>query len=153
MSTRTLITGGTVLVGPVLTGHFARADVLVVDGRIAEIGDDLDASGAQVLDAADTFVLPGFVDAHAHLWEASMRGICADWDIIDFAWGIRFNHAGLHTPEETSTPGSSPAPCRPSTPGRPRYSTTCTPSPLPRMPTRPCAPSRTPASVQCGPTD
>ncbi len=101
MSTRrTLIAGGTVLIGPALTGHFARADVLVVDGRIREIGSGIDAADAVVIDATGTFVLPGFVDAHAHLWEASMRGISADWDIIDFAWGIRFNHAGLHEPED-----------------------------------------------------
>lgn len=100
MSTRTLISGGTVLLGPVLTGHFARADVLIVDGNIAQIGQDLDSSGASVIDATGTFVLPGFVDAHAHLWEASMRGISSDWDILDFAWGIRFNHIGLHAPED-----------------------------------------------------
>lgn len=101
MTTRQiLITGGTVLIGPALTGHFAPADVLVADGRILEIGRELVAPDAQIIDATGTFVLPGFVDTHAHLWEASMRGISADWDIIDFAWGIRFNHAGLHTPED-----------------------------------------------------
>ena len=100
MTTRTLISGGTVLIGSALTGSFSRADVLVVDGRIAAIGTDLDATGAEVLDASGTFVLPGFVDAHAHLWEASMRGISADWNIIDFAWGIRFNHVGLHAPDD-----------------------------------------------------
>lgn len=95
-----LITGGTVLVGPALTGHFAVADVLVEHGRIAEIGPALDAPDAQQLDATGTFILPGFVDAHAHLWEATMRGISADWDVIDFAWGIRYNHVGLHQPED-----------------------------------------------------
>ena len=29
-----------------------------------------------------------------------MRGISADWDIIDFAWMIRYNHVGLHRPED-----------------------------------------------------
>ena len=99
-SAPTLITGGTVLVGPALTGRFEAADVLVADGRIVEIRAGIDAPDAQTIDATGTFVLPGFVDSHAHLWEASMRGIAADWDIIDFAWSIRFNHAGLHTPED-----------------------------------------------------
>ena len=99
-TSRILITGGTVLVGPALTGHFAVADVLVENGRITKIGPALDAPDAERLDATGTFVLPGFVDTHAHLWEASMRGISADWDIIDFAWGIRYNHVGLHRPED-----------------------------------------------------
>ena len=99
-TSRTLITGGTVLIGPALTGHFEAADILVADGRIAEIRPGIDAPDAVTVDARGTFVLPGFIDSHAHLWEASMRGISADWDIIDFAWGIRFNHAGLHAPDD-----------------------------------------------------
>lgn len=97
-----LITGGTVLDGPPLTGTFIRADVLIRDGRIEQIAPDLASTDgeAEVLDATGTFVLPGFVDAHAHLWEASMRGIAADWDILDFAWSIRFNHSALHGPDD-----------------------------------------------------
>ena len=97
---RILITGGTVLVGPALTGDFSAVDVLVENGRITEIGPSLDVADAERLDATGTFVLPGFVDTHAHLWEASMRGISADWDIIDFAWAIRYNHVALHQPED-----------------------------------------------------
>ena len=97
---RLLIRGGTVLVGPALTGRFVEADVLLDAGLIAEIRPGVDAPDAEVVDATGTFVLPGFVDAHAHLWEASMRGLTADWDIIDFGWGIRYNHATLHEPED-----------------------------------------------------
>jgi dihydroorotase len=46
-----------------------RADVAVEDGRIAEVGEDLDATGATVLDAGDCVVSPGFVDLHTHLRE------------------------------------------------------------------------------------
>ena len=46
----------------------ARADILVRDGRIAAIGESIAASdGAEVLDAVGCVVLPGFVDAHAHV--------------------------------------------------------------------------------------
>ena len=38
-------------------------------GRIAEVGADLDATGATVLDAGDCVVTPGFVDLHTHLRE------------------------------------------------------------------------------------
>ena len=46
------------------------ADVLVKDGKIAEIGHNLKApAGTQVLEASGKLVLPGFVDLHVHLRE------------------------------------------------------------------------------------
>ncbi|MGC8510200.1 MAG: dihydroorotase [Acidimicrobiales bacterium] len=47
-----------------------RADVLVRDGVLADRGPSLDAPvGARVVDAADCWVGPGFVDLHTHLRE------------------------------------------------------------------------------------
>jgi dihydroorotase len=44
------------------------ADVLIVDGVIAQIGERIDApSGAVEIDARDCWIGPGFVDLHAHL--------------------------------------------------------------------------------------
>ena len=45
------------------------ADLLIDGDRIAAIGDDLDASGAEVIDAAGLVVAPGFIDMHVHLRE------------------------------------------------------------------------------------
>ena len=46
------------------------ADVLVVDGRIAEVAPAIDApSDAHEIDARDCWVGPGFVDLHTHLRE------------------------------------------------------------------------------------
>ncbi len=44
-----------------------RADVLVVDGRVAEVADSV--SGDRTLDASGCYVSPGFVDLHVHLRE------------------------------------------------------------------------------------
>jgi N-acyl-D-aspartate/D-glutamate deacylase len=41
------------------------ADVAVIDGRIAEIGD-VEGKAKQVIDANDLIVAPGFVDVHTH---------------------------------------------------------------------------------------
>ena len=46
-----------------------NGDVRIVDGRIAELGRDLDATGARVLDAGGCVVTPGLVDLHTHLRE------------------------------------------------------------------------------------
>lgn len=63
MSESIVIRGGTV----VDQAGERRADVLVRDGVIAEVGPGLD--GDRVLDAGGCYVSPGFVDLHVHLRE------------------------------------------------------------------------------------
>jgi imidazolonepropionase-like amidohydrolase len=61
----TLITGATILTG---TGErLDNADLLLVDGKIAEIGTGLSAAGADVVDAEGKWVTPGVIDVHSHL--------------------------------------------------------------------------------------
>ena len=43
-----------------------RADVAVRDGVIVEIGQDISAGGARVIDARDKVVAPGFIDIKTH---------------------------------------------------------------------------------------
>jgi dihydroorotase len=45
------------------------ADVLIQGGRIASVGERLDVAGADIVDARDCIVAPGFVDLHVHLRE------------------------------------------------------------------------------------
>lgn len=56
----------------------AVADVLVDDGVIVEVGAGLDTTGADVIDARDMVVAPGFVDAHRHIAVTPLRGVGAD---------------------------------------------------------------------------
>jgi imidazolonepropionase-like amidohydrolase len=61
----TLITGATVLTG---TGaRLDGADVLIRDGKIAEVGTGLSAGDADVVDASGKWVTPGIIDVHSHL--------------------------------------------------------------------------------------
>lgn len=65
-STPTLIRGATVLDGN--GAELANADVLMVDGHISAVGQNLTApEGATVIDAAGRFVTPGIIDPHSHL--------------------------------------------------------------------------------------
>ena len=64
-STPTLIRNATVLDGN--GAELANSDVLMRDGRIAAIGQNLSAEGATVIDGAGRFVTPGIIDAHSHL--------------------------------------------------------------------------------------
>jgi 5-methylthioadenosine/S-adenosylhomocysteine deaminase len=59
-------------------GVLPRADVLVRDGRIEAVGPALSAAGAEIIDAADMIVMPGFVDTHYHMWSALGRSFIAD---------------------------------------------------------------------------
>jgi dihydroorotase len=46
-----------------------RLDILISeDGRILDTGAGLTASDAKVLDAADAFISPGWMDLHTHVW-------------------------------------------------------------------------------------
>jgi len=60
---RTLIRGGRV----VTASDEVVADVLVDGDRIVQIGHGLAADGADVVDAAGLYVLPGGVDPHTHV--------------------------------------------------------------------------------------
>lgn len=65
-SVPTLIRGATVFDGN--GAELASADVLMRDGRIAAVGQNLTApEGATIIDGAGRFVTPGIIDAHSHL--------------------------------------------------------------------------------------
>ena len=67
MQTKTiLIRGG--LVQDAVHREPRKVDLLLAGGKIAAIGENLDATAdAEVLDAAGLQVFPGFVDAHTHI--------------------------------------------------------------------------------------
>ena len=60
---KTLITGGTV----VTAADTFKADVLVIDEKIAAVGGDLKAGGAKRIDAKGKYVIPGGIDVHTHM--------------------------------------------------------------------------------------
>ena len=73
MADKVLIKGGTVLSLDRAVGNLVDGDVLIEDGIITEVGPSLRARNAEVVDAADTIVMPGFVDTHRHLWQSLRR--------------------------------------------------------------------------------
>jgi dihydroorotase len=60
-----LIKGGHVL--DPAHGVDGNLDLLIEDGKVARIGKDLQAPGAETIDAAGKVVTPGLVDIHVHL--------------------------------------------------------------------------------------
>lgn len=91
--TKTLLRNGTVLTletGSVpLDGH----DILIEDDKIAEIAPHIAADSAdEIIDCHDRIVMPGFVNAHIHTWQTSLRGLSTDWTGTNY---FRAMHAGL----------------------------------------------------------
>jgi len=51
------------------------ADILICDGKIREIAENISCEGAEIYDASGMDVYPGFIDAHTHI---GMFGYSAD---------------------------------------------------------------------------
>ena len=64
MLNRYVIKNGTLM--SILDGSEQKADILVEDGRIAQIGGNVDTAGAEVFDAEGMYVSVGWLDAHCH---------------------------------------------------------------------------------------
>jgi len=64
---RVLIRGGRLL--DPASGRDEPGSLLIEDGRIAAVGPQIEARGAEVLDAEGGWIAPGFVDLHCHLRE------------------------------------------------------------------------------------
>ena len=60
-----LLKNGTVYID----GQFKKADMLIKDGIVAEIGKEISMDSCPVADADNLFILPGFADVHVHLRE------------------------------------------------------------------------------------
>jgi dihydroorotase len=67
VSERLLIRGGR-LVDPA-AGREGSFDLMLAGGRVEGVGESLSGEGAKVFDASGLYVLPGFIDLHAHLRE------------------------------------------------------------------------------------
>lgn len=87
-----LIRNGFVLSLDQTFGDQAHCDLLITDGKIEKIGQNLTAPAANTLDADDMIVMPGLVDAHLHTWQTCIRGIAGDWTLFEYGHNM---HAGL----------------------------------------------------------
>ena len=71
-------------------GDIDGGDLLIDNGKIAAIGRNLQAPGAEVIDGTGRIAMPGLVNAHIHTWEYQLRGIGSNWV------GNRDYHGNMH---------------------------------------------------------
>jgi 5-methylthioadenosine/S-adenosylhomocysteine deaminase len=80
---RYVIRGGAVMSIDPQVGDFAQTDVLVEGKTILQIGPNIQAGGADVIDARGRIVMPGFIDTHHHQFETALRSFLADGLLIN----------------------------------------------------------------------
>src|SRR5947208_5503139 len=98
MTKSILIRGGTIVTMD-KPDSIERGDVLIRDGRIAEIGGEIDDAVNEVIDAHGCAVLPGFVQTHIHLCQTLFRGAADDLALIDWLKKRVWPMEAAHTPE------------------------------------------------------
>lgn len=54
-------------------GELQNTDVLVVNGKISQIGKNLSASGARIIDGTGKHLTPGIIDEHSHIAASSIN--------------------------------------------------------------------------------
>ena len=98
---RLLLKGGTVIDTSPEVVVRRDTDVLIDDGRIAAVGPGLDVD-AEVIDARERIVLPGFVDTHRHLWQTALRGIAVDAGLGTYFERVLGAHGSRFRPEDVA---------------------------------------------------
>ncbi|PLV60107.1 amidohydrolase [Thermotoga sp. KOL6] len=64
MDVKTLLKGATIF--PITSNPF-KGDILISNGKIEKIGENIQDPNAEIVDLTGKFLFPGFVDAHSHI--------------------------------------------------------------------------------------
>lgn len=89
----TILRGGTVIDGSGKAGF--RADVGMLDGKIAAVGNLTDARARRILDVTGRLVTPGFIDIHRHADAAIFRPGFGDAELSQGLTTIINGNCGL----------------------------------------------------------
>jgi 5-methylthioadenosine/S-adenosylhomocysteine deaminase len=96
-----LLKGGTIISMDPKVGDLVRGDLLIEGKKIAAIAPELNPAGAQVIDAQDTIIVPGFVDCHRHSWEAQLRRINPNSPTLaDYSNATHLSFAKAYRPQD-----------------------------------------------------
>jgi len=81
-------------------GNFRRGDVLIEGTKIAAVGPELGVSDAEVIDASNMIVMPGFIDTHRHVWERILRNVSVDGILANYFPDVLGVLAPVYRPED-----------------------------------------------------
>ncbi|HKA72323.1 MAG TPA: amidohydrolase family protein [Xanthobacteraceae bacterium] len=95
-----LIKGGCVLTLDRTIGDFEQADVLIEGTKISAVRPGISVPDAEVIDAAHTIVMPGFVDTHRHMWQGILRNVLPDGSLEDYRNLVQRTFGAKYTPDD-----------------------------------------------------
>ncbi|NHO66365.1 amidohydrolase family protein [Aestuariicella hydrocarbonica] len=81
-------------------GDLRGGDILIQNGKIIDIGHNIEAPDADCIDAKEMIVLPGFVDTHRHTWQSCIRHRYADIDPLVYFQEVLGEMGGGFTEED-----------------------------------------------------
>jgi cytosine/adenosine deaminase-related metal-dependent hydrolase len=93
MAQRTLIKGAAIITMDA-QGDLPQGDVLVTGETLTEIAPVIHADDAAVVDGTGFIIIPGLINAHMHTWQTALRGLAANWTLMEY---FQKMHAGLAT--------------------------------------------------------
>src|SRR3989441_11088598 len=76
-----------------------RGDLLIRDGRIAEVSKTSKSEADEIIDATGCAVLRGFIQSHIHLCQTLFRGAADDLALIDWLKKRVWPMEAAHTPQ------------------------------------------------------
>jgi 5-methylthioadenosine/S-adenosylhomocysteine deaminase len=102
MSKELLIKGGHVVTVDPDLGDLPTGDVLVSDGVITAVGQDLRpaTADAEVIDAVGRLVIPGMVDTHRHVWQGAIGGYTPQVTGVGYGPAVLTGIALKHAPDD-----------------------------------------------------
>lgn len=77
-----------------------RANILVEDDLIAEIGECRDRPDAETVDLSGRIVIPGLINAHLHTWQGALGFVGADWTLLEYLHNVHADIAPHYTPDD-----------------------------------------------------
>jgi cytosine/adenosine deaminase-related metal-dependent hydrolase len=96
---RKLIKNACVITLDHAVGDFKRADILIEDDVIAAVGPNIAADDAEIIEAGNMIAVPGFVDAHRHSWQTTIRNMNSDMTFVEYVTQLNPKYGPVHAPE------------------------------------------------------
>ena len=99
---RTLIRNATIITMDA-QGDLPQGDILVTGDTLTAIAaaiDVQDTRDVQVLDATGFIIIPGLINAHMHTWQTALRGLAANWTLLEYFQKMHAGLATVFTPED-----------------------------------------------------
>jgi 5-methylthioadenosine/S-adenosylhomocysteine deaminase len=100
MSRRTLISGATIVSMDDAIGDLPKGDILVDGDSIIAVATHIDAPDAERIAADGRIAIPGLINAHMHTWQTGLRGLAANWTLIEYFDWVHAGLAGFYLPQD-----------------------------------------------------